>query len=79
MSLVTILTHACTGCGICVESCPMDVLRMNERVDEPRAFVAYADDCQACMLCVFDCPRRAVEVRGADYDRLTLTFKVGAA
>jgi NAD-dependent dihydropyrimidine dehydrogenase PreA subunit len=70
MSLVRILTHACTGCGICVESCPLDVLRMADG----KAVVAYPDDCQACWLCAIDCPRRAVEVRGADYERMTLTL-----
>ena len=76
MSLVKILTHACTGCGVCVESCPMDVLRMNGTPDSPKAFVAYPDDCQACMLCLFDCPRRAVEVRGAEYDQSTIALRL---
>ncbi len=79
MSLVTILTHACVGCGICVESCPMDVLRMNGLPGSPKAVVAYSDDCQACMLCVFDCPRQAVEVRGADYDQSTMALRLTPA
>jgi NAD-dependent dihydropyrimidine dehydrogenase PreA subunit len=74
MSLVTVKLHACTGCGICVESCPMDVLRMDRALQ--KAFVAYADDCQACFLCAIDCPRDAVIVRGAEYDQSSMALQV---
>jgi NAD-dependent dihydropyrimidine dehydrogenase PreA subunit len=67
MSLVRIKAYACTGCGVCIESCPMDVLRMDSA--RQKAVVVYADDCQACFLCVFDCPREAIVVRGGEYDQ----------
>lgn len=58
---VIIHEEACTGCGVCVEVCPPDVLRMGP---SGKAYVAYPDDCQACFLCVIDCAfRGAVEVR----------------
>ncbi|HLE02542.1 MAG TPA: 4Fe-4S binding protein [Dehalococcoidia bacterium] len=50
---------ACNGCGICVESCPTDVIRMD---GEGRAYAAYPEDCQACYLCVFDCALEAISI-----------------
>jgi adenylylsulfate reductase, subunit B len=44
----------CIGCGICVEHCPMDVIRMNKRTKRP--YIAYLKDCQSCYLCEHDCP-----------------------
>lgn len=48
----------CTGCRLCVESCMMDVIYFNDEKDKP--YVKYPDDCQACFLCVTDCPVEAV-------------------
>ena len=59
MPSVTVRRMACTGCGVCVESCPTDVLRLDAT---QKAVPMYPDDCQACLLCVIDCPREAVEV-----------------
>ena len=47
----------CTGCGTCVESCPMDVFRLGEQAE-----IAYVDDCQACRLCQHHCPTNAIAV-----------------
>lgn len=46
--------NICTGCGICVDLCPLDVLRMDE--ERKKAFIKYLRDCQACFLCQRDCP-----------------------
>ncbi len=43
----------CVGCGVCPESCPTDVFRMTS---DNKAYAAYPEDCQACFLCVIDCP-----------------------
>ena len=50
---VTIDERVCTGCAVCVEVCPTDVLRLE--LSTRKAFVAYPEDCQACFLCVIDC------------------------
>jgi len=50
----------CTGCGICVEICPMDVLRMDE-VGET-AVIKYKSDCMVCNTCSLDCPTKAITI-----------------
>ena len=49
---------ACTGCGICIDSCPTAVIEMKLE----KAVIVYPEDCQACYLCLIDCPRDAVEI-----------------
>ncbi len=50
----------CTGCEICVDECPMDVLRMDKETKKP--FIKYLRDCQSCFLCEVDCPVEAIYV-----------------
>ena len=51
----------CYGCGICIESCPDDVLRLDR---EDKAYVAYPEDCCICYQCKMDCPVGAITVSG---------------
>ena len=48
----------CNGCGICVDHCPMDVLRLDP-VKE-KAYIKYIRDCQSCFLCETECPQGAI-------------------
>ncbi len=47
------------GCRVCIDVCPLDVLRINEA--SGKAFMAY-DECWYCMPCEADCPTGAVKV-----------------
>lgn len=58
-SPVEISPEICNGCRICLDSCSVDVLRMNE---ENKAYPAYPRDCHFCTLCENDCPVRAIKV-----------------
>lgn len=49
----------CAGCGICVDRCPLDTLRLNE---DGKAYIAYPDDCMTCFLCERSCSVGAVLV-----------------
>jgi len=60
MGIASIDTRLCNGCGICIEHCPMDVLRMNKETN--KAFIKYLRDCQSCFLCERECPEDAILV-----------------
>ena len=50
----------CIGCGICVATCPTDVLRMDTKTKKAR--IAYQEDCQICHLCRIYCPVDAIRI-----------------
>jgi NAD-dependent dihydropyrimidine dehydrogenase PreA subunit len=58
VSKVAIDPVTCTGCGLCVMSCPTDVIRFDEVLK--KAFIAYGADCQVCYLCEDDCPTNSI-------------------
>ncbi|MBW1723324.1 MAG: ferredoxin family protein [Deltaproteobacteria bacterium] len=51
----------CVGCGTCEDSCPLDVIYMDEK--EQRPYVKYPDECWHCGSCRQDCPEEAIEIR----------------
>ena len=60
MSIESIDAELCNGCGTCVNSCPMDVIRMDE--ERKKAIIKYPEDCMMCELCVDYCPENAIYV-----------------
>ncbi|ATW27366.1 indolepyruvate ferredoxin oxidoreductase subunit alpha [Candidatus Formimonas warabiya] len=58
MYLVNINTDKCTGCGACVENCPVEYLAL----EEGKATIV-GDECQGCESCVAVCPSEAVSVQ----------------
>jgi NAD-dependent dihydropyrimidine dehydrogenase PreA subunit len=60
MSIEKIDPELCTGCGICVNSCSVDVIRMDENTE--KAVIQYPEDCMLCEFCVLDCPEDAITV-----------------
>ena len=50
----------CSGCGTCVDHCPMDVIRLDNNMN--RAVIMYLRDCQSCFACDMDCPEGAIHV-----------------
>ena len=49
----------CVSCGVCVDSCPTDVIAPEAN---GKVYVAHLEDCQACFLCVIDCPVDAISL-----------------
>ena len=65
MVRVNVVEPACTGCEICVESCPFDVLEMiydKNKLEGQVAAVSEIDKCTECMLCELNCPHFAIFV-----------------
>ena len=72
MAIERIDTALCSGCGICVLSCPMDVFRLNR--EEKKAVIAYPEDCMLCGWCVIDCPEDAVTLTPDKSSVLTVSW-----
>lgn len=49
----------CTGCGLCVDTCPENVLELN---DDDIVFLAKPDDCTSCGECEEECPSEAIHL-----------------
>ena len=60
MPIERINAELCTGCEQCLDSCPMDVIRMDEEGE--KAIIKYQIDCIACYNCELDCPTGAIYV-----------------
>ncbi len=51
----------CSGCGICDQICPGDVIHMDETTNTP--VVKYPDECWHCGCCRIDCPEGAIAIK----------------
>ncbi len=60
MAIERIDEEVCIGCGDCVDSCPMDVIRMDE--SRGKAQIRYVEECMNCEQCALDCPVGAIGV-----------------
>ena len=52
--------NGCIGCGTCVQTCPTDVLRLDQKTG--KAIIKYVEDCQICHLCRMYCPVDAITI-----------------
>ncbi|MGI5971548.1 MAG: 4Fe-4S dicluster domain-containing protein [Oscillospiraceae bacterium] len=71
MAVSEIDLSKCNGCGICVNACPMDVLRM----EGGRAKIVYPQECMCCDACEIDCPRNAIYVSPEKHDPIMVSWK----
>lgn len=72
MSIERIDSELCTGCGICVNSCPMDVIRIDR--ESKKAVIKYPEDCMCCDYCELDCPVDAIYVSPEKYAPLMVSW-----
>jgi NAD-dependent dihydropyrimidine dehydrogenase PreA subunit len=73
MAIEYIKEDLCTGCGTCVNSCPMDVIRMDQ--DTGKATIVYPEECMCCASCEIDCPAGAVYVSPEKHDPIMVSWK----
>ena len=70
MAIESIDVDKCIGCGQCVLTCPMDVLRMDTKTKKSK--VVYPEDCQICSWCREYCPTDALVITPYKYnERMT--------
>ena len=55
---VTVDKDVCTGCGECVEICPVEVFELIDDKSEP----VNADECMGCESCVEVCEDGAITI-----------------
>ena len=48
----------CTGCGTCVETCPMEVFEIKEEKSVP----VKPEECIVCIACEVQCPEEAIQI-----------------
>ena len=46
----------CTGCGACVDVCPMEAIK----IENDKAVIS--DDCSECGVCESECPNDAISL-----------------
>jgi len=63
-AVLDIDTKPCTGCGVCVEACPANVLRVQgpKWLNDHHVRISSPDACNGCLACVTACPRDAIRV-----------------
>ena len=49
--------ETCTGCGDCLEACPLDAIEIQDEIA-----VVDADTCGDCGACVDECPTESITV-----------------
>ncbi|MEG1536809.1 MAG: ferredoxin family protein [Clostridiales bacterium] len=68
MTIKPIDTDKCTGCKICVNACPMDVIHFDAEIQ--KAYVKYVKECVCCFNCEEDCPTHAIYVYPSRYTQI---------
>lgn len=48
----------CTGCGTCVDTCPVEVFE----IQDEKSVVVNVDECLVCLACETQCPEGAIKV-----------------
>ena len=63
---IIILEDACKGCGLCLEACPFELIKLGDTINSFGYKSIIHDDpdgkCTACKMCALICPDIAIEV-----------------
>lgn len=73
MAISNIDLDLCVGCGLCVLSCAIDVIRMDKESKKP--YIAYGGECMICNMCTWNCPTHAITVTPEMSQPVTMAWK----
>lgn len=66
MAKMTVDEYFCKGCGLCVDACPLDIVRLDDaRITSKGYHPAYCidqDACTGCLSCALMCPDVAIQI-----------------
>ncbi|MFQ6067908.1 MAG: ferredoxin family protein [Candidatus Bathyarchaeia archaeon] len=66
MGKIVVDENACKGCALCVNACPLHLIRISQRINikgyYPAEFIDTGGKCTGCTLCAITCPDVAIEV-----------------
>jgi NAD-dependent dihydropyrimidine dehydrogenase PreA subunit len=62
MVSVKVDEEKCTGCGTCIDTCPVEVFELQEASDKTVSVVVAEDDCLLCRACEVQCTEEAIEI-----------------
>jgi len=65
---------SCTGCNLCVDICPDDVLMPNPETHEP-PLVVYPEECWYCGGCVEECGSSSITLLHPTSQRISVNWK----
>jgi 2-oxoglutarate ferredoxin oxidoreductase subunit delta len=66
MVKLEVLAERCKGCGLCVESCPKNILKISNKTNKNSYFYVEAtnkEECIGCGNCYIICPDSAIEIK----------------
>ncbi|MBV5303133.1 MAG: 4Fe-4S binding protein [Chlorobium sp.] len=64
-----VITELCTGCGICVKTCPSNCITIVESELNFTGIAKVNEMCTGCNICAIDCPWSGVEMINPDGTR----------
>jgi ferredoxin len=53
--MVVVDTQECTGCGACVDVCPVEAIALEDGIAQ-----IDQDECTECLTCMDECPVEAI-------------------
>jgi NAD-dependent dihydropyrimidine dehydrogenase PreA subunit len=72
MTIAYIDQKKCIGCGVCILSCSVDVIRLDK--DLKKAVIKYAEECMMCLMCQVDCKTGAITISSDKVGNLVLSW-----